>query len=203
MAKAGLWKAGRRRVVEVHQWRPRRSRCGELVQWDTSAHDWLEGRGETIYLISMIDDATSRLFARFVRHDTSEENMRLLWSYLEQYGRPLAFYTDKAGHVPGGGQDQTAGAARRAGPAADAADADCAGARRVGHRVDSGAFAASQRARRAPVSDRSRPPGERHARGWGADLGGGQRVPGKRVSALVEQDAGRCSRPMLPTPIGR
>lgn len=97
MRKAGLWKAGRRRVVEVHQWRPRRSRCGELVQWDTSEHDWLEGRGERLYLISMIDDATSRLFARFVRHDTSEENMRLLWSYLERFGRPLAFYTDKAG----------------------------------------------------------------------------------------------------------
>jgi transposase len=97
MAKAGLWKAGRRRVVEVHQWRPRRSRCGELVQWDTSDHDWLEGRGERIYLIAMIDDATSRLFARFVRHDSSEENRRLLWAYLERFGRPLAFYTDKAG----------------------------------------------------------------------------------------------------------
>lgn len=97
MAKAGLRKAGRQRVVEVHQWRARRSRCGELVQWDTSTHDWLEGRGERIYLISMIDDATSRLFARFVRHDTSEENMRLLWSYVERWGRPLAFYTDKAG----------------------------------------------------------------------------------------------------------
>ncbi len=45
----------------------------------------------------MIDDATSRLFARFVRHDTSEENRLLLRSYLERYGRPLAFYTDKAG----------------------------------------------------------------------------------------------------------
>jgi len=97
MTKAGLWRAGHVRVMEVHQWRPRRSRCGELVQWDTSTHDWLEGRGERIYLISMIDDATSRLFARFVRHDTSEENMRLLWAYLERFGRPLAFYTDKAG----------------------------------------------------------------------------------------------------------
>ena len=97
MAKAGLWKADRRRVLEVHQWRQRRSRCGELVQWDTSTHDWLEGRGERIYLISMIDDATSRLLARFVRHDSSEENMRLAWAYLERFGRPLAFYTDKAG----------------------------------------------------------------------------------------------------------
>ena len=97
MAKAGLWRAGHRRVVEVHQWRPRRSRCGELVQWDTSTHDWLEGRGERIYLISMIDDATSRLFARFVRHDSSAENRGLLGRYLERFGRPLAFYTDKAG----------------------------------------------------------------------------------------------------------
>lgn len=97
MVSAGLWKAGRRRLIEVHQWRPRRSRCGELVQWDTSEHDWLEGRGEKIYLISMIDDATSRLWARFVRHDTSQENRLLLRSYLERYGRPLAFYTDKAG----------------------------------------------------------------------------------------------------------
>jgi DNA-binding Lrp family transcriptional regulator len=39
MAKAGLWKAGHRQVGEVHQWRPRRSRCGELVQWDTSTHE--------------------------------------------------------------------------------------------------------------------------------------------------------------------
>jgi hypothetical protein len=46
----------------------------------------------------MIDDATSRLFARFVRHDSTEENMRLLWSYLEKFGRPLSFYTDQASY---------------------------------------------------------------------------------------------------------
>jgi hypothetical protein len=67
-----------------------------LVQWDTSEHDWLEGRGERLYLIAMIDDASSRLFARFVRHDSTEENMRLLWSYAEKFGLPLGFYTDKA-----------------------------------------------------------------------------------------------------------
>ncbi len=39
MAKAGSWRAGHVRVMEVHQGRPRRSRCGELVQWDTSTHD--------------------------------------------------------------------------------------------------------------------------------------------------------------------
>jgi transposase len=96
MMRAKLWKGKKATVQQVHLWRPRRSRVGELVQWDTSEHDWLEGRGEKLYLIAMIDDATSRLFARFVRHDSTEENMKLLWSYLEKFGRPLSFYTDKA-----------------------------------------------------------------------------------------------------------
>jgi len=91
-----LWRAKPERVKEVHVWRPRRSRFGEMVQWDTSDHDWLEGRGEQLYFIAMIDDATSRLFARFARHDSTAENMKLLWSYLEKFGRPLLFYTDKA-----------------------------------------------------------------------------------------------------------
>jgi hypothetical protein len=96
MIAAKLWRDKNPKVKKVHAWRPRRSRFGELVQWDTSEHDWLEGRGEKLYLIAMIDDATSRLLARFVRHDSTEENMKLLWSYVEKYGRPVSFYTDKA-----------------------------------------------------------------------------------------------------------
>lgn len=96
MIQAGLWRGRRQKVEAVHEWRPRRSSRGELVQWDTSEHDWLEGRGPKLYLIHMIDDATSELTARFVAHDSTAENMRLLWSYLERNGRPLAFYTDKA-----------------------------------------------------------------------------------------------------------
>jgi transposase len=96
MISTGLWRVKGQKVEAVHQWRERRSCRGELIQWDTSTHDWLEGRGETIYLIHMIDDATSELTARFVRHDSTEENMRVLRFYLERHGRPVAFYTDKA-----------------------------------------------------------------------------------------------------------
>jgi transposase len=96
MIGATLWRARQQKVERVHQWRPRRICRGELVQWDTSEHDWLEGRGEKLYLIHMIDDASSELTARFVRHDSTVENLRLLWSYLERHGRPVAFYTDKA-----------------------------------------------------------------------------------------------------------
>jgi len=96
LIEAKLWRARRARVEQAHVWRARRARYGELVQWDTSEHDWLEGRGEQLYLIAMIDDATSRLTARFVGHDSSEENLRQLGCYVKQHGRPVSVYTDKA-----------------------------------------------------------------------------------------------------------
>lgn len=98
LIEAGIWTVKPRRVREVHVWRPRRSCQGELAQWDTSVHAWLEERGpEKMYLIAAIDDATSRLFARFVPADSSEHHRRVLREYVERYGRPLAVYTDKAG----------------------------------------------------------------------------------------------------------
>src|ERR1700691_4813544 len=96
MMAAQLWQGRRRRVEAVHVWRDRKPSRGEMVQWDTSEHDWLEGRGPRCFLIHMIDDATSELTARFVRHDSTEENLRLVETYLEANGRPVAFYTDKA-----------------------------------------------------------------------------------------------------------
>jgi DNA-binding Lrp family transcriptional regulator len=96
MKHAGLWRSRKQQIEAIHEWRPRRSSRGEMVQWDTSDHDWLEGRGERLYLIHMIDDATSQLLGRFVRSDSTEENMRLLETWLERNGRPLSFYTDKA-----------------------------------------------------------------------------------------------------------
>jgi len=86
MIEAKLWRPKRAKITEVHVWRPRRECFGELVQWDTSEHGWLEGRGAKLYLVAMIDDASSRALARFVEHDTAAENMRLLWGWLERFG---------------------------------------------------------------------------------------------------------------------
>ena len=97
LTQAGLWQSKPRRVKQIHTWRARRMCRGELVQWDTSIHDWLEGRSQQpLKLIAMIDDATNELFAAFTHEDSTVEHMRLLRGYLEQHGRPLAFYTDKA-----------------------------------------------------------------------------------------------------------
>jgi len=96
MIAAGLWKSRHPALPEIHCWRARRSCCGELVQWDTSTHDWIEGRGEDVrYLVRLIDDATSRSWGRFVHHDGTRENMGVLWEYIERNGRPVDVYTDR------------------------------------------------------------------------------------------------------------
>jgi hypothetical protein len=84
MIEAGMWQSKSQRLGEVHVWRPRRSAFGELVQWDTSEHDWLEGRGPVRYLVRMIDDATSWSWGRFVERDATPHNMGVLWSSLSQ-----------------------------------------------------------------------------------------------------------------------
>ncbi len=93
-----LWRAGKQKIEQIHVMRPRRSRFGELVQWDTSDHDWLEGRGERLYLIGMVDDATSRGLARFVESDSTFTNMEALEMWIQRHGRMLGCYTDKASH---------------------------------------------------------------------------------------------------------
>ncbi len=90
----GLWQ--RRHQRDVHRRRrPRRSCFGELVQMDTSLHDWLEGRGETMVLMTMIDDATNRIDAGFYPGETVESYMDLTERWLRRHGRPLALYTDR------------------------------------------------------------------------------------------------------------
>jgi hypothetical protein len=94
---AGLWAP--RRARDPHRSRRPRRRCfGELVQFDASVHDWLEGRGQQgLVLLTLIDDATSRLMARFYLEGTTETHMDLLSRWLGKHGRPVALYTDRHG----------------------------------------------------------------------------------------------------------
>ena len=78
------------------QWREPRAREGQMMQFDTSDHDWLEGRGSRLYLIGGIDDATSACpGARFALSDSCSENMGVLKQIVETKGIPLSFYCDR------------------------------------------------------------------------------------------------------------
>ncbi len=85
-----------RRHPKHRQWREPSSREGQMVQFDTSDHDWLEGRGPRLYLIKGVDDATSKVAgAKFVLTDGVKQNMEVFWDMVRRRGIPLSVYVDR------------------------------------------------------------------------------------------------------------
>ena len=97
MTRDGLWIPRKLRPPRVHQPRPRRACTGELIQIDGSEHRWFEDRGPACTLLVYVDDATSRLMQLlFVSSESTFTYFEATRGYLERYGKPLAFYSDKA-----------------------------------------------------------------------------------------------------------
>jgi transposase len=95
LIEAGLY-AKWKKHPKHRSWREPRPREGQMLQFDTSDHDWLEGRGPKLNLIGGVDDATSHCpGARFALSDSGIENMRVLKRIVETKGIPLSFYCDK------------------------------------------------------------------------------------------------------------
>jgi transposase len=96
LLEADLWHERRRR--EKHRQRRERRACfGEMVQADASPHEWLEGRGEKMRLLGIIDDASSRVMLRFYPSETTEAYMDLMTRWVKKHGRPLSWYCDRHG----------------------------------------------------------------------------------------------------------
>ena len=98
MIEAGLWADRRQRRKRIHQPRRRRDCVGELVQVDGCEHWWFEDRGPQCTLLVFIDDATGRLMhLQFVESESTFAYFNATRTYLEAWGKPVAFYSDKHG----------------------------------------------------------------------------------------------------------
>jgi len=96
MIDEGLWKSRAKPKSKTYQPRYRRESLGELIQIDGSHHDWFEGRAEKCCLLVFIDDATGRLMTlRFSEVESTYDYMNATREYIEQHGKPIAFYSDK------------------------------------------------------------------------------------------------------------
>jgi hypothetical protein len=101
MVEEKIWVPGARvcRVTAIHRsWRERRSRRGELVQFDGSYHDWFEGRnGNTkSCLLAAIDDASGDLlWMQFAEHEGTLPVMRFFTQYVNKHGLPASLYLDR------------------------------------------------------------------------------------------------------------
>jgi len=94
MLEAGLWSRMRGRKRAHRQRRPRKEHFGELVQLDGSFHAWFEERGPEGCLMNMVDDATSKTQSHLGQEETIWDAAKVLRLWIENYGVPLALYTD-------------------------------------------------------------------------------------------------------------
>ncbi|MGS0979383.1 ISNCY family transposase [Burkholderia glumae] len=96
MTDAGLWVPRRQRPPKVYQPRARRACLGELIQIDGSEHAWFEERAPQCTLLVYVDDATSRLMElHFAQTESTFSYFEATRAYIERYGKPGAFYSDK------------------------------------------------------------------------------------------------------------
>ncbi len=94
MLGAGLWSRQRGRKRAHLRRHLRKEHFGELVQLDGSFHAWFEERGPEGCLMDMVDDATSKTPGRMGKEETIWAAAGTLRLWIENYGVPLALYTD-------------------------------------------------------------------------------------------------------------
>ena len=98
MIAAGIWLPRSERRKRPHPPRYRRPCVGELVQIDGCDHEWFEARAPRCVLLVYVDDATSRVMElRFVPSESTFSYFDATREYITKYGKPAAFYSDKAG----------------------------------------------------------------------------------------------------------
>ena len=90
----GLW-VRRRRRGRHRKRRERRACFGSMVQMDGSHHDWFEGRGPGCVLMVLVDDATSRTYARFYPAETTEAAFDAFGRWARRHGLPRSVYADR------------------------------------------------------------------------------------------------------------
>ncbi len=88
-----------RRALKHRKRRDRRPQAGQMILWDGSRHDWLEGRGPYLCLMAAIDDATGELLpgAHFVNQECTVGYLRVLRELVAAKGVPLVAYMDRHG----------------------------------------------------------------------------------------------------------
>src|SRR5438874_9344480 len=96
---AGIESPRKRRPPRHRRRRDRRPQAGQMILWDGSRHDWLEGRGPRLCLMGAIDDATGELLpgAHFVEQEGTLGYLRVLREILKVKGIPLTAYMDRHG----------------------------------------------------------------------------------------------------------
>ncbi|MES1158246.1 MAG: ISNCY family transposase, partial [Haliangium ochraceum] len=97
LRQAGIGSPRKRRAPKHRQRRERKAQAGQMILWDGSEHDWLEGRGPRLCLMGAIDDATGEVLpgAHFTEQESTVGYLRVLRDILREKGIPHTVYGDR------------------------------------------------------------------------------------------------------------
>ena len=90
-----LWKPKQKKKNKHRSWRQRKASFGEMIQYDGSYEYWFENRGEKCCLLASIDDANSRVWMKFDKHEGVEPTFNFWREYIERFGKPYSIYVDR------------------------------------------------------------------------------------------------------------
>jgi transposase len=98
---AGIGPPRKRRAPKHRRRRDRKAQAGQMILWDGSRHDWLEGRGPMLCLMGAIDDATGELLpgAHFVEQECAAGYLSVLRAIAQAKGLPWRAYMDQHGSL--------------------------------------------------------------------------------------------------------
>ena len=94
LMRKGLWSGVRKKRLHRKR-RERRLAIGAMVQFDGSDHAWFEERGPRCCLLVAIDDASGRVFLRFVKSESTDSVLMFWCEYIQRSGIPREVYTDR------------------------------------------------------------------------------------------------------------
>ena len=66
-----------------------------MLQYDGSYEYWFEDRGEKCCLLACIDDANSKIWLKFDKHEGVEPTFNFWIEYIERFGKPYSIYVDR------------------------------------------------------------------------------------------------------------
>jgi len=93
LAEHNLWTIQKKKIKHRNK-RPRKQYRGELVQMDGSVHQWFDGTEGRCVLMLYIDDASSKVYARFYTYEGTIPAMDSFRRYIQRFGMPQAIYAD-------------------------------------------------------------------------------------------------------------
>lgn len=95
MIEEGIWNPKAKKKEQHREWRQRKSSYGEMIQYDGSYEYWFENRGDKCCLLASIDDANSKVWMKFDKHEGVEPTFNFWREYIERFNKPYSIYVDR------------------------------------------------------------------------------------------------------------